>query len=138
MPAGFKLLKKNRPGLAFGLQGGIQVTGQGVKLNLTRRDTGEAVTVQFRDQKVSTTAKDGKWQVKLRKLQAGGPDSLMVSGKNQIERRRFVGIGRLSGARRLRSIRRGCSPRLRAGCQKSAFGRTLRLFYPSKTVSSCS
>ena len=47
-------------------------------------DDGESVTVQFRDQKVSTTARDGKWQVRLRKLQAGGPDPLMVSGRNQI------------------------------------------------------
>ena len=46
---------------------------------------GESVTVEFRGQKVSTVAKDGKWQVKLRKLQAGGPDPLTVSGQNQIQ-----------------------------------------------------
>ncbi len=47
-------------------------------------DEGESVTVQFRDQKISTTAKGGKWQVKLAKLQAGGPDELLVKGKNEI------------------------------------------------------
>ncbi|MFO1496934.1 MAG: sialate O-acetylesterase [Verrucomicrobiota bacterium] len=45
---------------------------------------GETVTVQFRDQKVTTVAKDGKWQVRLRKLAAGGPDTFTVSGKNEI------------------------------------------------------
>jgi sialate O-acetylesterase len=51
---------------------------------------GESVTVEFRGQKVSTTAKDGKWQVRLRKLQAGGPDRLTVSGKNQIQLQNVV------------------------------------------------
>jgi sialate O-acetylesterase len=45
-------------------------------------DDGEKVTVEFRNQKVSTTAKDGKWMVKLKKLKAGGPDELRVNGKN--------------------------------------------------------
>src|SRR5262245_55959656 len=48
-------------------------------------DEGEAVTVQFRNQKVRTTAKDGKWMVKLRRQKAGGPDTLTVSGNNNIE-----------------------------------------------------
>jgi len=47
-------------------------------------DDGEKVTVEFRNQKVSTTAKDGKWMVKLKKLKAGGPDELRVNGKNAI------------------------------------------------------
>jgi sialate O-acetylesterase len=47
-------------------------------------DDGEAVTVEFQNQKVSTTANQGKWQVKLRKLQAGGPNDLTVTGRNQI------------------------------------------------------
>ena len=45
---------------------------------------GEQVTVQFRDQTVTTTAKDGKWMVRLKKLNAGGPDELKVTGKNSI------------------------------------------------------
>ena len=47
-------------------------------------DEGEKVTVEFRNQKVSTTAKAGKWMVKLKKLKAGGPDELRVNGKNAI------------------------------------------------------
>src|SRR5712692_9303047 len=43
---------------------------------------GEEVTVQFRDQKVTTTAKGGQWMVQLKKLKAGGPDELTVTGKN--------------------------------------------------------
>jgi sialate O-acetylesterase len=47
-------------------------------------DDGEEVTVTFRGQKVSTTAKDGKWILYLRPLKAGGPDTLTVSGRNSI------------------------------------------------------
>ena len=45
---------------------------------------GEQVTVQFRNQTLTTTAKDGKWMVQLKKLKAGGPDELKVTGKNSI------------------------------------------------------
>src|SRR5687767_7688612 len=47
-------------------------------------DDGEKVTVEFRGQKISTTAKDGKWMVRLKKLKAGGPDELRVTGRNTI------------------------------------------------------
>jgi sialate O-acetylesterase len=47
-------------------------------------DEGEKVTVEFRGQKASATAKNGKWMVRLKKLKAGGPDELRVSGKNTI------------------------------------------------------
>jgi sialate O-acetylesterase len=47
-------------------------------------DEGERVTVEFRGKKVSTTAKGGKWMVKLGKLKAGGPDELKVTGNNLI------------------------------------------------------
>ena len=40
---------------------------------------GQSVTVSFRGAKVSTTARDGKWMVKLRGLKAGGPDTLTIS-----------------------------------------------------------
>jgi sialate O-acetylesterase len=48
-------------------------------------DEGEAVTVQFLDQKVAATAKDGRWIVRLKPLKAGGPFTLTISGKNKIE-----------------------------------------------------
>ena len=40
---------------------------------------GEVVTVKFRDQSVSATAKGGKWMVRLKKLKPGGPDTLTIS-----------------------------------------------------------
>jgi sialate O-acetylesterase len=45
---------------------------------------GETVTVEFRNQKVKTTAKDGRWMVRLKKLKPGGPDVLTVAGKNTL------------------------------------------------------
>src|SRR5262245_34189659 len=48
-------------------------------------DEGESVTVEFQNQKVTDTAKDGKWVVRLKSLKAGGPFTLTVSGKNRIE-----------------------------------------------------
>ena len=45
---------------------------------------GEVVTVSFRDQKVKTTARNGKWMVRLNKLKAGGPDTLTIEGSNRI------------------------------------------------------
>jgi sialate O-acetylesterase len=48
-------------------------------------DEGESVTVEFQNQKVTTTARDGKWTVQLKPLKAGGPFTLTVSGKNGIE-----------------------------------------------------
>jgi sialate O-acetylesterase len=47
-------------------------------------DDGEKVTVSFRGHKVRTVAKDGKWMVTLNGLKPGGPDELMVTGKNSI------------------------------------------------------
>jgi hypothetical protein len=46
-------------------------------------EAGEKVTIKFRGQKVSTTAKYGKWSVTLRKLKAGGPDVLTIATKAQ-------------------------------------------------------
>src|SRR4051812_21797729 len=48
-------------------------------------DDGEEVKVTFRGQTVSTTAKNGKWIVKLASLKPGGPEVLVVAGKNKIE-----------------------------------------------------
>lgn len=46
---------------------------------------GEKVTVSIAGQTASTTAKDGKWQVKLKPLKAGGPHVLTVEGTNKLE-----------------------------------------------------
>jgi len=49
-------------------------------------DDGEVISVQFRGQKVTTTANNGKWSVRLRRLKAGGPDTLtVVSPKRTVE-----------------------------------------------------
>jgi sialate O-acetylesterase len=47
-------------------------------------DEGEQVTVQFQNQRLTTKAKDGRWQVALKPLSAGGPESLTISGKNRV------------------------------------------------------
>lgn len=46
---------------------------------------GEKVTVTFAGQTATTTAKDGKWEVKLKSLKAGGPHVLTVEGTNKLE-----------------------------------------------------
>ncbi len=48
-------------------------------------DEGETVTLQFQDQKVTSTTKEGKWTVRLKPLKAGGPFTLTINGKNTIE-----------------------------------------------------
>jgi sialate O-acetylesterase len=47
-------------------------------------DEGEQVTVQFRNQRLSTVAKGGRWQVRLAPMPAGGPDELLVLGKTRV------------------------------------------------------
>lgn len=53
-------------------------------------DEGEKVTVEFHGQKVSATARDGKWVVRLKKLKAGGPEEMRVTGKNSITLRNVL------------------------------------------------
>ena len=48
-------------------------------------DEGEEVKVTFRGKTTKTKANNGKWMVKLARLEAGGPDDLIVEGKNRIE-----------------------------------------------------
>jgi sialate O-acetylesterase len=48
-------------------------------------DEGETVTVEFQKQRLTATAKDGKWMVRLRPLKVGGPFTLTISGNNRIE-----------------------------------------------------
>src|SRR5437867_1524294 len=50
-------------------------------------DDGEEVKVAFRGRNSKATAKNGKWSVKLSRLKPGGPDTLVVQGKNKIELR---------------------------------------------------
>src|SRR3974390_2708577 len=44
---------------------------------------GEVVTVKFRHHKVTATAANLRWEVKLPSLKAGGPDVLTVNTKDQ-------------------------------------------------------
>src|SRR5665213_1570472 len=41
---------------------------------------GDRITVTFRNQKVRTRVKNGRWMVKLHDLQPGGPDVMIVEG----------------------------------------------------------
>lgn len=51
-----------------------------------KADAGEKVTVSMQGQTQSTTAgPEGKWAVMLKPLKAGGPYTLKVSGKNEID-----------------------------------------------------
>jgi sialate O-acetylesterase len=45
---------------------------------------GEKVTVKFQGQTVTSTAHDGRWLVRLKRLQAGGPFTLEIKGDNSI------------------------------------------------------
>jgi sialate O-acetylesterase len=46
-------------------------------------DKGEKVEVSFNGQKLSTRAgKDGKWSVSLARMEAGGPDTIEIGGKD--------------------------------------------------------
>jgi sialate O-acetylesterase len=45
---------------------------------------GEAVTVEIQGQKVSATAEDGNWLVRLDNLKAGGPFEMTIAGTNTI------------------------------------------------------
>ena len=46
---------------------------------------GEKVTVKFQGQEVSTTAQKGRWLVKLKPLQPGGPFTMTITGANTVE-----------------------------------------------------
>ena len=55
------------------LQRGVSVPIWG-----TAKD-GEKVTVKFQGQTVVTTARDGRWMVRLKRLKAGGPFTLSIA-----------------------------------------------------------
>ena len=62
------------------------VLQQGMKVRIWgTADPSEKVSVAFREQKVATEAgPDGRWEVYLQPLKAGGPDTLTISGTNTI------------------------------------------------------
>ena len=45
---------------------------------------GESITVEFEGQKLTTTAKEGKWKVILKPLKAGGPFTMTIKGNNTV------------------------------------------------------
>jgi sialate O-acetylesterase len=51
---------------------------------------GEVVTVEIENQKISTTAKNGKWLVRLKSLQVGGPYVMKISGDNTVTLRNLL------------------------------------------------
>lgn len=48
-------------------------------------EDGERITVSFNGQLQTTTAKEGKWMVQLKKMEAGGPYVLTIQGNNMVE-----------------------------------------------------
>src|SRR5882757_2349805 len=54
-------------------------------------DDGEAITVQFGSEMAKTTAKDGKWMVRLKPVKSSQPSVLTVSGKNTITLTNVIG-----------------------------------------------
>jgi sialate O-acetylesterase len=63
--------------------GAVLQRGQPVPVWGTARD-GEKVTVEFANQKVTTTAADGKWSVNLKPLKEGGPHTMKITGDNAV------------------------------------------------------
>ena len=49
----------------------------------TARD-GEVVVVEIENQKVSATAQNGKWMVRLKNLKVGGPYTMTITGDNSV------------------------------------------------------
>ncbi len=63
--------------------GAVLQRGQAVPVWGTAAE-GEKVSVEFGGQKLDTTAKDGKWRVDLKPLEAGGPFTMKISGENTV------------------------------------------------------
>jgi sialate O-acetylesterase len=62
------------------LQRGIKVPVWGTAAE------GEVVTVSFNGQVATTTARDGKWIIRLKPMREGGPFTLVIRGENKMER----------------------------------------------------
>ena len=63
--------------------GAVLQRGQPVPVWGTARD-GEKVTVEFNNQKVTTTAADGMWSLNLKPLKEGGPFTMTITGDNAV------------------------------------------------------
>lgn len=63
--------------------GAVLQRGQVIPVWGTAND-GEKLSVSFGGQKLVTTAKDGKWRVNLKPLEAGGPFTMKISGENTV------------------------------------------------------
>jgi sialate O-acetylesterase len=63
--------------------GAVLQRGQPVPVWGSARD-GEKVTVAFENQTLSTTATNGKWSVKLKPLNEGGPFTMTITGDNVV------------------------------------------------------
>jgi sialate O-acetylesterase len=62
------------------------VLQQGTRVNVWGwADDGEEVQVTFRGKTARTKARDGRWMVELSRFKAGGPDTLVVEGRNRVE-----------------------------------------------------
>ena len=69
---------------AFG-RNRLMVVQQGKKVAIFgTAENGEEVRVKLRDREASTTAKGGRWLVRLDPLEAGGPFEMTVAGSNTI------------------------------------------------------
>lgn len=61
------------------------VLQQGVKVPVWGyAKDGEKITVEFQDQTISTTARDGCWMLHLKPLKAGGPFVMTIAGENTV------------------------------------------------------
>jgi sialate O-acetylesterase len=61
------------------------VLQQGMKVPVWgTADDNERVTVQFQNQEVATTAKHGRWMLRLENLKAGGPFEMTITASNTI------------------------------------------------------
>lgn len=51
---------------------------------------GETVTVTLQGQRVTTTSRNGKWMLRLKPLEAGGPYTMTIEGSNRVELRNVM------------------------------------------------
>jgi sialate O-acetylesterase len=63
--------------------GAVLQQGVAVPVWGTGKD-GEQVTVKIQDQTTTTTVKDGRWLVRLKPMEAGGPFTLTITGDNTV------------------------------------------------------
>jgi sialate O-acetylesterase len=64
-------------------EGAVLQQGREIPVWGTAKD-GESIRVEFAGQSVTTTAKDGKWSVRLKPVKAGGPFKMTMAGENTV------------------------------------------------------